>query len=455
MYDLIVIGGGPGGYHLAENAAKKKLKVAVIEKNKFGGTCLNVGCIPSKAFLHIEKVVLDANESMDIGVEGKPLKIDQKKVVAYKDKKVDFLVKGTIAGVKKSGAKIFNGKGFVLPSDTHGEYKVQIDKKEIITGKNLVIATGSSPFLPPINGLKEMFEKGIVVTSTEALSLEEVPKELVVIGAGVIGLELGSYYATAGAKVTIIEAGPKIASVTDKEITKLFQEALEKKGIKFILNAMVNKVSENNITYLNENKEEITISHSKVLVSVGRKPNINDIGLENIKVYTDRQGIIVDDKLKTNIPNVYGVGDVNGKLMLAHTAFYEADVVLENLLGNKRVINYDKIPVVIYGVPEIAEIGITEDRAKKEGIEVKVKKLSMLYSGRFVIENAKFNGLIKVVIHKKTDEIIGISIFGNYASEIIIAGSLLVGRRFSVSQVHKVVFAHPTVGEIIKDVILS
>ena len=454
MYDLVIIGGGPGGYHLAENAAKKKLKVAVIESNKFGGTCLNVGCIPSKAFLHVEKVVLDANESMSIGVVGKPLTIDQAKVVEYKDSKVDFLVKGTVAGIKRAGAKIFNGKGIILPSDVRGEYKVEVNG-EILTGKNLIIATGSEPFLPPIEGLKELHESGVVITSTEALSLKEVPKELVVIGGGVIGLELGSYYATAGSKVTVIEAGPKIASVTDKEITKLFQTALEEKGIKFILNAMVNKVSDNEVTYVDENKQEVKIKHSKVLVSVGRRPNVKDIGLENIKVYTDKQGIIVDDKLRTNIPNVYAVGDVNGKLMLAHTAFNEADIVLENILGGNRTINYDKIPVVIYGVPEIAEIGITEDRAKNEGIEVKVKKLSMLFSGRFVIENAKFNGLIKVVIHKKTEEIIGISIFGNYASEIIIAGSLLVGKRFSVNQLREVVFAHPTVGEIIKDVILS
>lgn len=455
MYDLIIIGGGPGGYHLAENAAHKKLKVAIIEANKFGGTCLNVGCIPSKAFLHIEKVVLDANESMEIGVVGKPLKIDQKKVIEYKNKKVDFLVKGTEAGVRKSGAKIFKGRGEILTSDIKGEFKVQIDKGEILTGKNLVIATGSEPFLPPIDGLKKQYKIGTVITSTEALSLVEIPKELIVIGAGVIGLELGSYYSTAGSKVTIIEAGSKIAGATDPEITILFQRALEQKGIKFVLNAMVNKVEEKKVTYIDQDKKETIISYDKVLVAVGRKANTEGIGLENIGVHYDRTGIVVDEHLKTNIPGVYGVGDVNGKLMLAHTAFAEADIALSNILGDNKSINYNKIPVVIYGAPEISEIGITELRAKEEGIKVRVKKLSMLFSGRFVIENAPYSGLIKVIIHDKTEEIIGMSIFGNYASEIIIAGSILVGRRFSINQVRDIVFAHPTVGEVIKDVILS
>lgn len=456
MYDLIIIGAGPGGYHLAQEAAKANKTVALIEKEKLGGTCLNVGCIPSKALLHVEKIILDANEAKEIGIKGSELTIDQKMVMKYKNKKINDLVAGIKAGVLKAGAKIYNGHGKILKSTTPGVFEVSIGGKEILEGKNLVIATGSKIFIPPfIKGAKELYEQGLVMSSTEALEQEDIPKKLVVIGGGIIGLELGGYYATAGSEVIIIEAASKIAGTIDSEISTLYQKVIEEKGIKIHLNSKVSKIDKQKVYFTNSEGKEETITFSKILMSVGRKPNMDDLGLENLNISTYQNGIEVDDKLQTNVPNVYAIGDVNGKMMLAHTAYRHAEIVLDNMLGKNVKINYNKVPSVVYGTPEIAEIGINEDKAKKEGYEVIIKKLPMLYSGKFLIENTKYSGLIKMTIKKENKEIIGMSIFGLAASEIIHSASIIVGLRFNIDQIRSLIFSHPTIGEIIKDVALS
>ena len=456
MFDLIIIGGGPGGYHLAQEAAKEKMQVALIEKDKLGGTCLNVGCIPSKAFLHIEKIMLDANESHKIGIKGTKLGIDQKKVVAYKNDKVKQLVAGVKAKVAGAGAKIFNGHGKILKPKTPGVFEVAIDDKEILQGKRLVIATGSKVFVPPfIKGVEELYKKGKVITSTEALDQESIPKEMVVIGGGIIGLELGGYFASAGSKVSVIEATNKLAGAVDKEITTMFQEVIEKKGMKIHLNSKVFKVDEKKVHFTNEKGEEKAISYDKVLVSVGRKANLDNLGIENLNLATHHNGIEVDDKLQTNVANVFAIGDANGKMMLAHTAYKHAEIVMDNLLGKNVKMDYNKVPSVVYGTPEIAEIGINEDKAKAEGYDVIIKKIPMLYSGKFLIENVDYSGLIKMIIKKSNQEIIGMSIFGLAASEIIHSASIIVGLRFNIEQIRSLIFSHPTIGEIIKDVALS
>ncbi len=429
MFDIIIIGGGPGGYHLAAEAGKVGMEVALIEKERLGGTCLNTGCIPSKAFLHIEKIVNEANHSHDNGVVGSPLSIDQNKVVAYKNKKVDFLVSGVEAKVKAAGVKVFNSHGEIQKSQNPGEFSVKTDK-ETIVGKNLVIATGSTPFIPEfIKGTIEGHKDGYVITSTEALDLKEIPKEMVVIGGGVIGLELGSYFASAGSKVTIIEAGPKIAGVTDLEITAQFQEVLEKdKKMTFLLNCKAKEISKSHVIYEDELGKEVKLSHSKVLVAIGRKAN-TDCGLDNIGVNVEKGIIPIDDKCKTNVPGVWAIGDVTGKLMLAQTASKHAEIVIDNILGENVSIDYDKIPIVIYGAPEIAEIGVSELKAKQRGIKVEIKKLAMLYSGKFVIDDLSYPGLFKVILKKDTQEIIGMSVFGNSASELIHMGSIIIGKK--------------------------
>ena len=456
MFDLIIIGGGPGGYHLAQEAAKAKKSVALIEEDKLGGTCLNVGCIPSKALLHVGKVMEDVNEAHDIGIEGKKVSVNQKKVIAYKETKVKQLVAGVKMGVEKAGAKIFDGHGKILKPKTPGLFDVSINDHEVIQGKNLVIATGSKVFVPPfIEGVEQLYKKGKVLTSTEALEQETIPKELVVIGGGVIGLELGGYYSSVGSKVTIVEASGKIAGPLDSEVTKLYHEAVVNKGLTIHLNSKVSKVDESKVYFTNEKGEQKTLSYEKVLVSVGRKANLDNLGIENLNLATHHNGLEVDDKLQTNVANVYAIGDANGKMMLAHTAYRHAEVVLDNMLGKNVKMDYNKVPSVVYGSPEIAEIGINEDKAKAEGYDYVIKKLPMLYSGKFLIENVEYTGLIKMIIKKSSQEIIGISIFGLAASEIIHSASLIVGMRFNVEQIRSMVFAHPTIGEIIKDVALS
>lgn len=455
MFDLIILGGGPGGYELAYKAAKSKLKVAVVEKERFGGTCVTVGCIPSKAFLHAEKVFSEAKHSQNIGINLSNITFDQKQLIKYKDEKVNMLVKATEMKVKRAGAKIYKGFGKITKDSKAQNFKIQIDDKEIIESKNLVIATGSEVFYPPIKGLDKKINKNII-DSTDALAMSELPKELVIMGGGVIGVELGTFFAGIGTKVTIVEINNKIAGPFDQDLSLKLQKELEKtKNINFMLGYKISEIDKNTVKVVDKDNKEQTLSFDKILIAAGRRPRINNLGLENLNVYIDRGAIVTDENLRTNVPGLYAVGDVNGKSMLAHTAYREGEVVLENILGNNEKINYNQIPSVIYCTPEVAEIGINEDLAKKMGIDVEVKKISMLYSGRFVIENDNFDGMLKVILKNDTKEILGLSLLGSYASEIIIVGSILVGKRYHPKQLKELVFAHPTVGEIIKAEIME
>ncbi|BDV03605.1 MAG: dihydrolipoyl dehydrogenase [Candidatus Hepatoplasma scabrum] len=459
MFDLIILGGGPGGYELAYNSAKKGLKTAVIEKDRFGGTCVTVGCIPSKAFLHAEKVFSEAKEGNDIGINVSNITFNQKQLVKYKDEKVVFLTKAAEMKVKRSGAKIYKGFGKILETSKPQDFKIKIDDKEEINGKNLVIATGSEIFYPPITGLNPKDAK--IIDSTKALSLFEIPKRLLIMGGGVIGLELGTFFAGIGSDVTIVELAPKIAGPFDLEISKKLQEQLEaKKKIKFLLGHKITEIENNQAIVVDLSGQKKKIEFDKLLVAAGRKAVVSGYGLENLRVYVDKGAIVTDENLRTNVPGVYAIGDANGKSMLAHTAYREGEVVLENILGNKIKINYDQIPSVIYCTPEVGEIGINEENAKKAGIDVKTKKVPMLYSGRFVIESGNlagknFDGLLKIVLRRDTEEIIGISLLGNYSSEIINIGSILIGKRYNPNYLKNLIFAHPTVGEIIKTAILE
>jgi dihydrolipoamide dehydrogenase len=459
MFDLIILGGGPGGYELASNAARKGLKTAIVEKGRFGGTCVTVGCIPSKAFLHAEKVFSEAKEGKNIGINLKEISFDQKQLVKYKDQKVTFLTQAAEMKVKRSGAKIYKGFGKIKETSKAQDFKILINDQEEIGGKNLVIATGSEVFYPPIPGLNK--NDKTVIDSEKALALFEIPKKLVIMGGGVIGLELGTFFAGIGSEVTIVELAPKIAGPFDYEISLKLQQELEaKKKIKFLLEHKVSEVLNKEVICVDKNDKKIKLPFDKLLVAAGRKPFIKDFGLENLRVYIEKGAIVTDENLKTNVPGLYAIGDVNGKSMLAHTAYREGEIVLENILGNKIKINYDQIPSVIYCTPEVGEIGINEDLAKKQGIEIRTKKIPMLYSGRFVIEignyaGKNFDGLLKIILKKSTDEIIGISLLGNYSSEIINMASVLINKRYNSKSLKDVVFAHPTVGEIIKTAILE
>ncbi len=458
MYDLIIIGGGPGGYHMAIQAQNKGIKTVVIEGEKFGGVCLNKGCVPSKAFLHFSNIANEANHSLNEGLVGNKLDVDQNYVVEYKNKKVDFLVKGTEAQVKVSGAEIVKGWAKILPKEGE-EFRVEVNG-EILTSKNLTIATGSHPNVPSfIKGANELYVKGDinspVLTSDEILHLNTVPEKLVIIGAGVIGLELGSHFRSIGSEVTLIDVANKIAGPFDSEASKSFQQSWKQMGIEFILESKVNEINENDVVYTNKDGEVKSVAYDKVLISVGRVPNSANLGLEVFEELEMRNGwIVTNDKLETNIKGLYAIGDINGVSQLAHTAYREGEIAVSTILGNDDRINYDAIPAVLYGRPEISEIGINEDRAKLEGLDVKIEKLPLMYSGRFVVEVPKYRGeFLKVIIDNSNNQVIGISMFGQYASEMIGIGSIIVGEKFDKERIKNIVFAHPTVHELIKDIV--
>lgn len=448
MFDLIVIGGGPAGYLAAERAGHAGLKVVLFEKNSLGGVCLNEGCIPSKALLNSAKLYEHALHSDKYGVTVEGAKLDQKAVVARRGKVVKTLVSGVGAKMKGAGVTVVK-ENAVIKGRVEGGFCVTAGGKDY-EGAKMIICSGSSAVVPPIPGVRENIG-GFVVTNREVLELPEVPKNFVVIGGGVIGLEMVAYYATAGAKVTVVEMLDHIAGPTDREISTLLQKELEKKGVTFLLSHKCLAVEEGKVIAEAPDGKKVEIPADKVLLSIGRRANIQGIGLENIGVETNRAGIIVDAEGRTNIDGVFAAGDCNGHVMLAHTAYREAEVCVNTILGKKDVMRYHANPSVIYTQPEIAACGLTEEEAKAQGVDYEVKKLSMRYSGRFVAENEGGDGLCKILVDKKHRNIIGVHMIGNYSSEIIWGAAEMIELELRVKDAKEIIFPHPTVSEIIRE----
>ena len=448
MFDLIVIGGGPAGYLAAERAGHAGLKVVLFEKNSLGGVCLNEGCIPSKALLNSAKLYEHALHSEKYGVTVEGAKLDQKAVVARRGKVVKTLVSGVGAKMKGAGVTVVK-ENAVIKGRVEGGFCVTAGDKDY-EGAKMIICSGSSAVVPPIPGVRENIG-GFVVTNREVLELPEVPKNFVVIGGGVIGLEMVAYYATAGAKVTVVEMLDHIAGPTDREISTLLQKELEKKGVTFLLSHKCLAVEEGKVIAEAPDGSKVEIPADKVLLSIGRRANIQGIGLENIGVETNRAGIIVDAQGRTNIDGVFAAGDCNGHVMLAHTAYREAEVCVNTILGKKDVMRYHANPSVIYTQPEIAACGLTEEEAKAQGVDYEVKKLSMRYSGRFVAENEGGDGLCKILVDKKHRNIIGVHMIGNYSSEIIWGAAEMIELELRVKDAKEIIFPHPTVSEIIRE----
>jgi dihydrolipoamide dehydrogenase len=310
------------------------------------------------------------------------------------------------------------------------------------------------PVIPPIPGTKEGLDKGFVLTNREILDLKEVPASLVIIGGGVIGLEMASYFNSAGSKVTVIEMLNHIAGYTDGEIAQILLKNYQKKGVEFKLGAKVVEIKDNAVVY-EVNGEKTTVPADKVLMSIGRRPVTDSLGLEKIGVELERGRIKTDERGKTNIPEVYAAGDVNGYSMLAHTAYREAEVVINNILGKKDIMRYHAIPSVIYTNPEVGGVGETEETAKQKGVDFESVKISMRYSGRYVAENEGGDGICKVLIDKKYKKIIGVHMIGNYASEIIYGAGLMIETEMRVEDIKELVFPHPTVCEIIREAIFE
>ncbi|MEG1711379.1 MAG: dihydrolipoyl dehydrogenase [Clostridia bacterium] len=450
LYDLIVIGGGPGGYLAAERSATAKLKTLIIEKREFGGVCLNEGCIPSKSLLHCGKVLDYIKHADGYGITVGEATLSQAEVVKRKNKVVRILVAGVKSQLKESGAVMVKGEAYIEGKDGDG-ITIKCGDEHYKT-KYLIIATGSAPVIPPILGLKEGIENGFALTNKEVLDLKEAPNRFCVIGGGVIGLEMAAYYATIGSQVTVVEMLNKIAGATDESLSTALQESLTKKGINFILGAKVVKINNNSVDY-ELNGEVSTVEADKTLLCIGRRAVTTGFGLENLSVDLTRGAIVTDSQMRTNVENVFAVGDVNGKVMLAHTAYREAEVAVNTILGIRDEINYNCIPSVIYTVPEVASAGETENTAIAKGLKIKVTQLPMTYSGRFVAENNSKDGFIKLIINVESNKLIGIQIIGAYAGEIISAASSLIDLEVDVDRIKRLIFPHPTVCELIHEAI--
>ena len=449
IFDLIVIGGGPGGYLAAERAAHAGLKTLLFEKRSMGGVCLNEGCIPSKALLNSAKTYVHALHAQDYGVSCQNVQIDQGKVVARKAKVVRTLVSGVKAKMKAAGVTVVMEEAII--TGKNGDGFAVAAKGQTYTAKNLIIATGSSNVIPPLPGVRENLGS-FVLTNREILDLQEIPKELVIIGGGVIGLEMACYYACVGSQVTVIEMLDHIAGATDRELGKMLQKELEAKGIRFLLSHKVTGVQPGTVFAEDASGKAVTVSANKVLLSIGRRANCADLGLETIGVRFDR-GITTDTQGRTNVPGVYAIGDVNGHHMLAHTAYREAEVAVNTILDKQDTMRYHANPSVIYTFPEIGSVGKTEEDCREKGIDYEVAKLSMRYSGRFVAENEGADGLCKILIDKKRRTILGVHLLGSYSGEIIWGAAEMLEMQLRVQDARQIIFPHPTVSEIIREVL--
>lgn len=452
LYDLIVLGGGPGGYLAAERAGHAGLKTLLIEKRNVGGVCLNEGCVPSKALLYSAKVYDYAKHGDHYGVTCEGVKFDHSFAMKRKDKVVSTLVGGIKMGLKANKVTLVEGEGTIMGRDAEG-FILKVGEEEY-KGAKLLIATGSMPVVPPIPGVKEGIESGMIMTNREILSIPAIPENLVIIGGGVIGLEMASYFNSVGSKVTVVEMMPKIAGPTDAEISNILLKSYQEKGVDFRLGCKVVEVTKDAVKYEKDGKVE-SVKADKVLLSIGRRPVTQGIGLENIGVATERGAIITDRYSKTNVAGVYAAGDVNGRMMLAHVAYREAEVAINNILGKKDIMRYDAVPSVIYTNPEVGCVGETEESAKAKGIDVEVANITMNYSGRYVAENEGGKGICKVIVDKKHSRLIGAHMIGNYASEIIFGAGIMIETEMRVDDIKEIIFPHPTVCEILREAIFQ
>ena len=443
-YFLAIIGGGPAGYTAAEKASKAGKDVVLFEQNAVGGTCLNVGCIPTKSLLFGAKQYYNATHAQKYGVTAENVSFD----FAAMQKRKTIVVRKLVAGIKQrlnnEHCTLVNGFAKVVSRE---DTVVSIEcNGETYEAENLMICTGSTNFVPPIPGIKDNEH---VWDSTDALAAAELPKSIIIVGGGVIGMEFATLYHEFGVPVTVIEALPTILPNLDQDVVTVLKEKYQKAGINILTSTKVESIDGGKVTANGEIYEA-----DKILVSVGRRANLN--GLEALNdIELNRGAIVVDDFCKTNLPNVYACGDVTGKIMLAHVASRQAEVAVGRMLKQIPLqrIAYNAIPSVVYTNPEIASVGITEQQAESMSVPVEVRKLPMTFSGRFMAENEGETGLCKVVIDAKNHSILGVHMIGNPCSEFVAAASFAVRMGYTEAEFEQVVFPHPTVSEILHEII--
>lgn len=438
-FDVIVIGGGPGGYVAAIKAAQLGKRTAVIEKDQFGGVCMNRGCIPTKTLLRSAESLKEIKESDKFGVVGLDLtnlKLDMSKVQKRKSGIVGQLVGGINGLFRKNGVTPISGEGMIKDKNT-----VSVGGKEY-TAEYLIIATGSG-----IKSLPVPIDSGMeVLTSNEALDLAEIPADITIIGGGVIGVEFAYFFASIGTKVTVVEFLDRILPMVDEEITKQVTSMLEQMGVKVYTSARVTEISKAAVIFEKDGKVEQTAA-SKVLMAVGRGPDLGGIDCERLGIRTASGAIVTDSAMRTSVENIYAVGDVNGKAMLAHTASAEGIIAAENICGHHKVMEYDRIPSAIYIQPEVACIGLTEAQAREKYGNVTIGRFPLVGNGKAKVAGDD-RGMIKVITEPRYQEIVGVHIFGLHATDLIAEAAVAMNLEATAEEVAMSIHPHPTISEI-------
>ena len=438
-YDLIVVGAGPGGYVAAQKAKELGKKVLLVEKENLGGVCTNRGCIPTKSLLNSAKQYKHAKEAEKFGVHCQEVSFNLQEAMNWKNETIETLRNGIAFLMKTSKIDVLFGEATF--EDNH-----HVKVNDVVYETDyLILATGSSPFVPPIEGSKG----SNVLTSDQILEITELPESLAIIGGGVIGIEFASFFSMLGVKVDVIEMMPEILPMMDGDCSKLLRREL--RDIKFHLGCKVTKILPDGVVFLNVKDQEEKVECDLVLMSVGRRANL--AGLEPLNLNIERGAVVVDQTLKTNVANIYAIGDLNAKSQLAHSASKMAEVAVDNIFGtHTQVMHYNAIPWALYSCPEAAGCGLTERAALALGLRIKVASVQMRSNGRFLAENGKrASGLVKVIADAQSGVIFGVHVLGPYSSELIWGVSDLIETGSKVQEVASAVFPHPSVSELIKD----
>ncbi len=449
IYDIAIIGGGPAGYTAAEKAGKAGQKVIIFEKMALGGVCLNEGCMPTKTLLHSAKMYDNLTEASRYGVTADNAAISLEQVIKRKQKIVRRLTAGVRQKLTAQNVEQVLNEAKIVGEDAAKNILIE-SSGEQYAAKKLILCAGSEAAVPPIKGLgqREYW------TSREALENKDVPESLAIIGGGVIGTEFASFFNSLGVKVTVIEMLPEILGNMDKELSKMLRDDLSKKGITFYLETKVMEVTADKVIAETKEGERIEVAAEKLLLSTGRIPSVAGLGVELLNLEMHGRGLKVNEQMQTSDERVYACGDITEQSLLAHTAIREAEVAVNTILGKKDAMSYKAIPGVIYTSPEVAGVGMTAEAMDSKGLKYRELQLPLAYAGRFMVENETGGGVAKIVVNDQ-DVVVGCHIIGSPASEIIVVAGIAVEKEFTLDEFKKIVFPHPTVGEILHDVMFS
>jgi dihydrolipoamide dehydrogenase len=446
--DVVIIGGGPGGYVAAIKAAHLGLKAVLVEKDKLGGVCLNKGCIPTKALVSTAEILNHIQRAGEFGIQVKDYSFDFHAIMKRKDLITRRLSSGVEQLMKANQVRVVRGEGQIVEPGTVEVLDVE-GEKEVIKTKNIIIATGSSVMKLPIPGL----DVEGVITSDEALSLSELPSKMIIIGGGVVGIEFAGIFRALGVEVTIVEMLPRILLPIDEEIARRLTQLLKRKGVEIFTDCKVKEIKKNNQNLevlVSTTDGEKKLETEKVLLAAGRVPELGNIDVQRLGIELDGKAIKVDEKMRTNIPGIYAVGDVVGNIMLAHVASREGIVAVENIFGKEVLMDYKVVPNCVFSMPEVASVGLTEEEARKENNNIKISRFPFMANGK-ALGMGETEGMVKIIADAGTSELLGLHILGAHASDLIAEGTLALSMEATAEDIIDTIHAHPTLAETIAE----